>query len=259
MSERTVEHAAFVVERVYDASPDRVFAAWSDPQAKAQWFRGSQGEFELDFRVGGWERGRGTLPDGREHAFEALYRDIVPDRRIVYTYDMHLDGNRISVSVVTVEFKPVRDGTRLVLTEQGAFLDGREIPARRERGMGSLLDSLGQWLRAADPTAADSAPRTGVTLHDARRRAGRARLHDTASRSPDRRTGHHGAMAIGTSLFLIAVGAILRYAVTAHVSGFDIQTAGGILIIIGGIGLLIGLFLIVRDRSGAPPPPGGMP
>jgi len=147
MSERSTEHAAFVVERFYDASPDRVFAAWADPQAKARWFDGSEGEFELDFRVGGWERGRGTLPDGREYSFEALYRDIVPGRRIVYTYDMLLDGIRISVSVATAEFKPERDGTRLVFTEQGAFLDGHEIPARREHGMGSLLDSLGQWLQ----------------------------------------------------------------------------------------------------------------
>jgi uncharacterized protein YndB with AHSA1/START domain len=149
MSERSTEHAAFVVERVYDASLDRVFAAWSDPQAKARWFHGSEGEFELDFRVGGWERGRGTLPDGREYSFEALYQDIVPGRRIVYTYDMLVDGIRISVSVATAEFKPERDGTRLVFTEQGAFLDGHEIPARREHGMGSLLDSLGQWLKGS--------------------------------------------------------------------------------------------------------------
>jgi uncharacterized protein YndB with AHSA1/START domain len=146
MSERSVEHATFVVERVYDASPDRAFAAWSDRQAKSRWFGGPEGEFELDFRVGGWERGRGMLPDGREYAFEALYRDIVPGQRIVYTYDMLLDGIRISVSVATVEFRPERDGTRLVFTEQGAFLDGHETPARREHGMGSLLDSLGQWL-----------------------------------------------------------------------------------------------------------------
>jgi uncharacterized protein YndB with AHSA1/START domain len=149
MSERSIEHAAFVVERVYDASPDRVFAAWSDLQAKARWFHDSEGEFELDFRVGGWERGRGALPDGREYAFEALYRDIVPDRRIVYTYDMLVDGIRISVSVATAEFEPEGDGTRLVFTEQGAFLDGHEIPARREQGMGSLLDSLGQWLQSS--------------------------------------------------------------------------------------------------------------
>ena len=146
MSERSVEHAAFVVERVYDASCDRLFAAWSDPQAKARWFDGSEGQVEFDFRVGGWERRRGTLPDGREFTFQALYRDIVPGRRIVYTYDMLLDGIRISVSVATAEFVPEREGTRLVFTEQGAFLDGHETAARREQGMGGLLDSLGRWL-----------------------------------------------------------------------------------------------------------------
>src|SRR5204862_4944577 len=105
MTERSIEHGGFVVERVYNASPDRVFAAWSDPQAKARWFDGPEAEFEVDFRVGGWERRRGMLPDGREYTFEALYRDIVPGRRIVYTYDMLLDGVRISVSVATAEFK----------------------------------------------------------------------------------------------------------------------------------------------------------
>jgi uncharacterized protein YndB with AHSA1/START domain len=155
MSERSIEHAAFVVERTYDASPDRVFAAWSDPRAKALWFERSDGEFELDFRVGGWEGHRGMLLDGREYSFRALYQDIVPGRRIVYTYDMLPDGTRISVSVATAEFKPQRDGTRLVLTEQRAFLDGHEMPARREQGMGSLLDSLGEWLQTTDPAAAE--------------------------------------------------------------------------------------------------------
>jgi Domain of unknown function (DUF6458) len=55
-------------------------------------------------------------------------------------------------------------------------------------------------------------------------------------------------MTIGTSLFLIAVGAILRYAVEATVAGVDIQTAGLILIIIGVIGLAIGLFILASDR-----------
>jgi uncharacterized protein YndB with AHSA1/START domain len=89
------------------------------------------------------------LPDGREYAYRALFWDIVPGRRIVYTYEMLLDGIRISVSVATAEFKPEREGTRLVFTEQGAFLDGHEMPARREQGMGSLLDSLGQWLQSS--------------------------------------------------------------------------------------------------------------
>jgi uncharacterized protein YndB with AHSA1/START domain len=149
MSERSIAHAEFVVERVYDASPDRTFAAWSDPQAKARWYNGSEGDYELDFRVGGWERHRGTLPDGREYTYQALFWDIVPGQRIVYTYEMLLNGIRISISIATAEFKPERGGTRLVFTEQGAFLDGHEMPAQREQGMGSLLDSLGQWLQSS--------------------------------------------------------------------------------------------------------------
>jgi uncharacterized protein YndB with AHSA1/START domain len=65
MSERSVEHATIVIERRYPASPERTFAAWADVEAKARWFGASEGELELDFRVGGGERHRGTLPDGR--------------------------------------------------------------------------------------------------------------------------------------------------------------------------------------------------
>jgi Domain of unknown function (DUF6458) len=59
-------------------------------------------------------------------------------------------------------------------------------------------------------------------------------------------------MTIGTSLFIIAVGAILKYAVTAHVAGVNVHTAGLILMIVGIVGLLIGLFLLVRPRSPEP-------
>ena len=147
MSERSTEHATFSVERVYEASRERTFAAWSDPEAKAQWYSDPEEELELDFRVGGWERHGGTLPDGREYAYQAVFHDIVQDRRIVYTYEMRLDGIRISVSLATAEFTPEGDGTRLVFTEQGAFFDGHESPAGREHGMDSLLDLLGEWLK----------------------------------------------------------------------------------------------------------------
>lgn len=61
-------------------------------------------------------------------------------------------------------------------------------------------------------------------------------------------------MTIGASIFLIAVGAILKFAVTATVAGVDIQTVGVILMIAGGLGLLIGLFLIANKRDGTLPP-----
>ncbi|MFL5847992.1 MAG: hypothetical protein ACJ76R_03525 [Solirubrobacteraceae bacterium] len=71
-----------------------------------------------------------------------------------YTYDMQLEETRISVSLATVEFRHVGDnGTRLVFTEQGAFLDGYEFPARRAGGMGSLLDALEKEVQSEAPGA----------------------------------------------------------------------------------------------------------
>jgi hypothetical protein len=63
-------------------------------------------------------------------------------------------------------------------------------------------------------------------------------------------------MTIGSSLFLIAVGAILRYAVTArHVWEIQVHTAGLILMLVGALGLILGLFLYAReDRAGHVPP-----
>jgi uncharacterized protein YndB with AHSA1/START domain len=64
MTERSVTHATFTVERTYDVSPARVFAAWAEPAAKARWFGDpDQGveEFELDFRIGGREFNRGKV------------------------------------------------------------------------------------------------------------------------------------------------------------------------------------------------------
>jgi uncharacterized protein YndB with AHSA1/START domain len=152
MSGRSVEHATFVVERTYEVSPERAFAAWADPRAKARWYVDSDAHLELDFRVGGRERSQGIAPDGRAYSYEALFQDIVPAERIVYTSEMLLEETRISVSLATVEFTLVGDGdTRLVFTEQGAFLDGHEPPARRAEGMGGLLDALGEELQSETP------------------------------------------------------------------------------------------------------------
>ena len=148
MTERSVEHATFAVERTYDASPARVFAAWADPEAKARWFGDpDQGvaEYELDFRVGGREINRGTV-EGQTYTYEARYQDIVPDERIVYAYDMHADEARISVSLGTVELRPDGEGTRLTYTEQGAFLDGLDTAEQRRQGTGGILDALGAEL-----------------------------------------------------------------------------------------------------------------
>jgi uncharacterized protein YndB with AHSA1/START domain len=118
-----------------------VFAAWADLDKKRQWW-GQTDEHELDFRVGGREQLRVRTGEGVEYTFDAVYGDIVEDERIIYSYDMHRDGTRISVSVATVELLDAEGGTLLRFTEQGAFLDGHDEPAAREHGTGELLDAL---------------------------------------------------------------------------------------------------------------------
>jgi uncharacterized protein YndB with AHSA1/START domain len=150
MTNRSVTHATFVIERTYEATPARVFAAWADPKAKARWFVGpdewQKSDHELDFRIGGRERVSGGQTGGPVHRFDARYYDIVADERIIYGYDMHLDDKRISVSLATVELKLEPGGTGLVFTEQGAFLDGYDDPFERERGTRDLLENLGAAL-----------------------------------------------------------------------------------------------------------------
>jgi uncharacterized protein YndB with AHSA1/START domain len=147
MSARSVLHATFSLERRYQAPPDRVFAAWADPEAKARWFAGPGTDHVLDFRVGGQEVCRGRHDGGPPLTFDSRYQDIVPGERIVYTSALSADGVLATVSLTTVEFEPAEDGTRLVLTEQGTFLDGREDPAWREQGTGQWLDALGAELK----------------------------------------------------------------------------------------------------------------
>ena len=84
--------------------------------------------------------------EGQEYTYEARYQDIVPDERIVYAYDMHLDETRISVSLGTVELESEGDGTRLTYTEQGVYLDGLDTPEQRQSGTGGLFDALAEEL-----------------------------------------------------------------------------------------------------------------
>ena len=146
MSNRSATHSTFVIEREYDAPPARVFAAWAEKEAKEQWF-GPREEYEheLNFREGGREYMLAHV-QGAAYTYDALYEDIVPDERIVFTYTMHIDGRKMSVSVTTVELLAAGTGTRLRYTEQGVFLDGEDKPELREHGTKELLDKLGEAL-----------------------------------------------------------------------------------------------------------------
>lgn len=148
---RSVVHAAFRIERTYPASRAQVFKALTDPAAKAKWFARSDGctvlAREMDVRPGGREHVKGRWDSGMVSTFDAIYHDVVQDERVVYAYEMHLDERKISVSLATIELKQTDAGTRLVMNEQGAFLDGYDDAGAREQGTNHLLDALGESLK----------------------------------------------------------------------------------------------------------------
>jgi len=153
MTERSVVHATFVLERTYGAPRERVFAAFSDWEKKKKWFGGDSPDLtqtSMDFRVGGRDHSEGTVTShGSTHTsrYDAIYLDIIENERIIFAYDMDMNGTHISASLTTIELTEAPGGgTRLKFTEQGAYLDGFDNPKIREDGMAGLLDLLGKSL-----------------------------------------------------------------------------------------------------------------
>ena len=151
MTHRTVAHGTFTIERTYPVTAHELFDAWASEAAKDAWFASMQDflavkdAYSLDFRVGGIEVLEGRLASGRHFRYAATHQDIVVDTRIVQTYDVLIDGRRISVSLLTVEIVPADRGTTLVITEQGAFLDGLDDNDQRRLGAMTNLDSIERY------------------------------------------------------------------------------------------------------------------
>ncbi len=146
----------FTIERRFRQRPKQTFQAFADPDLRRRWFGPPESwtdtEWSLDFRVGGGELSAGRDPRGAHHLFRSRFHDIVEGERIVFAYDLLLDGRLTSVSLTTVELHPDDGGgTHLIFTEHGAFLDGLEDPAERAHGTGLLLDALESSLAGGVP------------------------------------------------------------------------------------------------------------
>jgi uncharacterized protein YndB with AHSA1/START domain len=150
MPEPTVIHSTFVVERSYPQAPERVYAAFAQPARKRHWYAEGDHEiqeYEMEFRVGGSERLRYRFKQGHpiagsEISNELSYQDIVPEKRIVQTAKMSLNGKPIQIAVITFEFMPSASGTDLVLTSQGTFIDWPDGAKMVEQGWRSLLERV---------------------------------------------------------------------------------------------------------------------
>jgi uncharacterized protein YndB with AHSA1/START domain len=150
-----VDHASFTIKRTLNHPVAAVYKAFADPVEKAKWFGGPKDQIKLiesanDFRVGGRDRLAGAwIGKNLVSRFDCTYFDIVPNTRIVYAYEMHLNEKKISVSLATLEFLADGGKTHLIVTEQGAFLDGYDDNGSREQGTNALLDAMAASLEKA--------------------------------------------------------------------------------------------------------------
>lgn len=151
--ERSVDHGSFTIERVYPVSPERVFAAYSEMEQKRKWFAEGEGftllDYQFDFQVGGREFASFRFGEGPDMTFDAIYMDLIPNRRLVNAYSMTTAGVPFSASLGTTELEAVAEGTRMVYTEQCAFFDGKDNIETRKQGTVELLDVLAKMLGGA--------------------------------------------------------------------------------------------------------------
>lgn len=151
MSKHSPIHSSFTIERVLQASVSLVYQAWTDPEAKAKWFIGPDSwspiRRELGFKEeSGEEMLLGRFDDGTQTLYTARYHVISPNDRLVYAYDMHIDGVHLSVSLATVTFEAQGALTKMTYTEQAVYLLGEDGGVSRRGGTGAQFDRLDTYL-----------------------------------------------------------------------------------------------------------------
>lgn len=133
------------LERTYDASPEEVFNAWTNPEVLRRWWavdpEGSTPIAEVDLRVGGRYRLSMEHPSGPKHTVGGVYREVSPPDRLVYSWCWEQDnGQPGHVSTVTVEFRADGERTNLVLEHTG--LASAESRDQHAHGWNACLDIL---------------------------------------------------------------------------------------------------------------------
>ena len=142
-----VTRPSLTLKRRLNASPEKVYAAWTNPQKIARWFgpssvKAGSGQASIDARIGGRYRISFTMENGEYNEVGGVYREVVPNERLVFSWAWHSTPERDSL--VTVSLKPDGDGTLLTLHHEQLF----DQAARdgHERGWIGTLDKLENYL-----------------------------------------------------------------------------------------------------------------
>ena len=144
MTERSITHSTFTLERDYAAPVETVWEALTVKAVKTKWFGDVDNQPEnwtIDFREGGREYSSGEFR-GQISTYDAIYHDIVEHERFVLSYTMHIDDKKLSTSLQSIELAPSPRGTLVLLTEHGVYFDGNEDGIERKHGWAELLGAL---------------------------------------------------------------------------------------------------------------------
>jgi uncharacterized protein YndB with AHSA1/START domain len=144
MATQAAVKPSLTLKRRLNAPPAKVFAAWTDPKKMKNWM-GPEGvvgiSCDIDARAGGRYRLVMRAPNGEEHDVSGVYREVVPDQKLVFTWAWKSTPER--ESLVTVALKPDGDGTLLTLTHEQFF--DEKAREGHTRGWTGTLDKLEQY------------------------------------------------------------------------------------------------------------------
>ena len=150
MEPRLAEKPSLTLSRHYPVAPEKVWRAWTDPQAVKRWWGPAPGQpvslAELDVRVGGRFRIVFGGPDGKMHECAGTYKEVVPNKKLVFTWSWP-NSTPERVSVVTIVFKDLNGKTELIFKHEQLF--DEKVRDDHKRGWTGSLDKLEQFLKSA--------------------------------------------------------------------------------------------------------------
>jgi len=148
MTTQSSDKLSVEIKRIINAPRERVYAAWTDPAELQRWFGPEEVrtiKIAADVRVGGKYRWDLVKQDGEEWACLGEYRELIPGRKIVFTWKWDDDEAwKNHDSVVTVELSDRDGGTEVKLTHEK--LPSEESRDRHNEGWNSVLDRLEKFL-----------------------------------------------------------------------------------------------------------------
>jgi len=144
----TQDRPSLHLTRRYPVAPEKVWRAWTDPQALSVWFGPGDGQSvvraDMDVQVGGRYTIAFRTQDGEQHQVSGEYQEVLPPRRLRFTWAWQSTPDR--VSMVTIELRPVPQGTELEFRHE-RFAD-EAARENHERGWTATLKKLDRFLNA---------------------------------------------------------------------------------------------------------------